>query len=203
MRKFMLSKIIDFLYDVIFGSRGTKNILDHSDAWRSFCEEKRGKIVHVYDKGRAYLTIKMTVPVGAYELEFRESDYKPLKVTCMAKSGSGINFEMWIADYSDRILSLFGGKDKLVGDKVIDNKYVFKTENRLDLQNLLQDYQVRERFTTCDIYALGAKSIEGSTVIDATLVPTVRQDETLREFYDLFSTLLSKMEEMGFIRAED
>ena len=62
---------------------------------------------------------------------------------------------------------------------------------------------MREQLTTYDICALGAKSSGSSTVIDATLVPTVKQDETLRVFYDLISRLLTRMEELGFIKGAE
>jgi len=141
-------------YDIYIKGQAYKDVLSKRDVWKELERIYKGsfKVSTTVSGDIAALTLE--IRYKNHTLVLKETDTMPLKIEICFNLTKVYEFNIYLKDWTDKILSFFGAKFTITGNIEFDTKYGIQSKESELVFKLLNDNHISENILRNDLYTL-------------------------------------------------
>lgn len=169
-----------------------KDVLSKRDTWEELEKIYNGSLNASTSISGDVAALTLEIQYRNHSLILKETDAMPLKIEVRFNLTKKHEFNIYLKDWTDKFLFLFGAKSIKTGDVEFDNKYGIQSKEPELVITFLKDYHISEKIMRNNLYSL-ILSYDKKTKAHTLLTVKDRNTkniEALTELVDLESRII-------------
>ena len=150
----MSTEKTSIFYEIHIKGQTYKDVLSKRDVWKELERIYKGSLKASTTVSGDIATLTLEIQYKSYKLVLKETDTMPLKVEVYLNLPKEYGFNIYLKDWTDKILSFFGTKFTKTGNIEFDAKYGIQSKEPELVIKLLNDNYISKDILRNDLYSL-------------------------------------------------
>lgn len=170
-------------------NRGIIDVNKKIDFWKEVETQLSGNLKEFSTASNVFARLELIIPYKNQQITFKESDTKPLTISCELPLKKDFEFEIGSEDFIEKIMRIFGKQYIKINDPEFEKKYIIKSNNQKMIGEILKNKELKDCLKGLNVYYISLNN----KILSATISRFVNSKNELLKTFVIFKFIIDKL----------